>query len=56
VAEIPNTHELVLCLDWRSLTLSTREGGTMTGDLATAIPASTTFDLPGYTVEGTLDR
>jgi uncharacterized protein YbjQ (UPF0145 family) len=26
----------------------------MTGDPATAIPASTTFDLPGYTVEGTL--
>jgi uncharacterized protein YbjQ (UPF0145 family) len=26
----------------------------MTGDLTTAIPASTTFDLPGYKVEGTL--
>jgi uncharacterized protein YbjQ (UPF0145 family) len=26
----------------------------MTGDLATSIPTSTTFDLPGYTVERTL--
>jgi uncharacterized protein YbjQ (UPF0145 family) len=26
----------------------------MTGDLATAIPTSTTFDLPGYAVEQTL--
>ena len=26
----------------------------MTGDLATAIPTSTTFDLPGYAVERTL--
>ena len=26
----------------------------MTGDLATGIPTSTTFELPGYTVERTL--